>query len=334
MTTGAPVLMKSVEFRRERERSWRRLESLLDRIETRGIGNLSPAELAGLPALYGLALSSLGVARSISLDRNLIQYLEALTTRAYSCVYAPRRKPLAVILDFMRSGFPVSVREHAPFVFAALLLLLLGIAVGFGLVMGDPDRYYSLMPDAVADGRHPAASTQDLLRPINAGAEQGIGDLGVFASFLFTHNTQVGILCFALGFAAGLPVFYLLLYNGILMGAMAAVYHGRGLGIEFWTWVLPHGGMELTAIALCAAGGLSIGRALAFPGRSTRLHELGRAGREASKLVAGSTALFFAAGIVEGLFRQRVHDPSARGLVAVGLGFVLFVYLFRAGRKA
>jgi len=54
---------------------------------------LSLDELQRLPILYRAALSSLSVARTIVLDRNLLLYLETLSTRAFLAVYGPRAQP-------------------------------------------------------------------------------------------------------------------------------------------------------------------------------------------------------------------------------------------------
>lgn len=325
--------MKSVEFRRERERSWRALEGLVARIEQKGAGSLSSDELARLPVLYRAALSSLGVARAVSLDRNSVEYLEALAGRAYFCVYAPRRRPLAVVREFLLRGFPRLVRRFAPHFAVAALLLLAGIAAGYALTASDPDRYYSIVPDSLAHGRDPAASDEVLREVLHSGSDKEGGALGAFAAFLFTHNTRVGLLCFGLGFAAGLPVFWLLFTNGLMLGAMAALYASRGMGTEFWGWVLPHGTLELTAIALCGAGGLSLGHALVFPGRLSRLGNLARTGREAGAMLAGTVLLFLAAGILEGVFRQVVQDLVIRWLVALLGGAGLAFYLAVAGRR-
>ena len=65
------VVLKSSEFRKGREKSWRELETLIGRIDRSGIRALAGDELERLPLLYRSALSSLSVARSIALDRNL-----------------------------------------------------------------------------------------------------------------------------------------------------------------------------------------------------------------------------------------------------------------------
>jgi uncharacterized membrane protein SpoIIM required for sporulation len=310
------ITLKSARFRGEREASWRELERLVGACESRGASSLSAAELNRLPALYRAAVSSLSVARAISLDKNLLTYLTALAGRAYLCVYGGKRRAGLALADFFRRGFPRQVRRHALLVGAAIALMLLGMATGYRLTAADPERYYDLVDESLAAGRDPGASTAELRAALYHGEEVGTGLLGAFSAFLATHNAQIGILCFALGVAAGAPVVYLLFANGLMLGAMAALYGSRGLGAEFWAWVLPHGITELTAVGLCGAAGMALGGALLFPGRHTRLQALAVRGREAALLVAGAVAMLFVAALIEGVFRQRVHDPVWRWLVA------------------
>ena len=93
------LLLKSFEFRREREKTWRELEKLVDTVEKNGVRGLSARQLARLPQLYRAALSGLSVARAISLDKNLVDYLESLCARAYFCVYGTKRHFVDAVLD-------------------------------------------------------------------------------------------------------------------------------------------------------------------------------------------------------------------------------------------
>jgi uncharacterized membrane protein SpoIIM required for sporulation len=140
--------------------------------------------------------------------------------------------------------------------------------------------------------------------------------LTVFASYLFTNNAKIGILCFSLGFAAGLPTALLLLYNGLALGAMTALYHSRGLGGEFLAWVAGHGVTELGAVALCGGAGLALGGAILFPGRRRRLDSLAHCGRNAAPLVIGAVLMLLLAALLEGYFRNRVHSVELRWAVA------------------
>ena len=334
MTAPARFTLRSVAFRAERERAWRALEAQVTRVERGGLRVLAPAELARLPQLYRTALSSLSVARAISLDRNLTDYLESLCGRAYLCLYGTRRRAAGALGRFFATEFPATVRRHWRFVALSAAFLLMGALVGFVLTSADAERVYSFVAPAMAQGRDPGASTEFLRKGLygSEGAEAGEGGLAVFAAFLFTHNTQVGFLCFTLGFLAGLPVAWLLFTNGLVLGALAALYHGRGLAWDLWGWILPHGVPEILAIVLCGAAGLVLAQALIVPGRHTRLENLALAGPDAGRLAGGTMALFAFAGLIEGFFRQLVTDPAARYALATANAVLLGLYFWRAGR--
>lgn len=326
----AEFTLKSAQFRREREASWRELEGLLDRAEKEGLASLTPAELNRLPVLYRGAASALGVASSISLDRNSLDYLSALVGRAYICVYGTRRRAGAAIAEFFGWRFPQAVRRYFAFVLAAWAVLALGTWVGYHMTLADDERFHSFVAPAMAGGRSPVASTQELRDVLYRDGED---PLTVFATFLFTHNARIGMLCFALGFAAGAPAIVLLFQNGLVLGAFAALYASRGLGGEFWAWVLPHGVTELTAVVLCGAAGMAIGSALVFPGRTTRLASLARRGREVALLALGAVVMFFFAGLIEGFFRQLVQAVPVRWAVAAATLALWSLYFAFVGRN-
>jgi len=325
------VELKSASFRAEREASWRELEGLVGRVEKGGVRALSPAELSRLPVLYRATLSSLSVARAISLDRNVLDYLETLAGRAYLVVYGTRRHLREALGDFFVRRFPRAVRDHAWHVALAAGLLVAGAVTGLLLTRADPERFHALVDPAYAQGRGPTSSTASL-REILYAKEDAARALKSFAAFLFSNNARVGLMAFTLGFAGGVPAALLMFGNGLVLGAFAALYASRGLSLDFWGWILPHGITELTAVVLCGAAGLAIGQALLFPGREERLPGLARRGREAGVVALGAVALFAAAALIEGIFRQLVHAVPVRYAVAVGSALVLWSWLATGGK--
>ncbi|HVR97485.1 MAG TPA: stage II sporulation protein M [Thermoanaerobaculia bacterium] len=319
--------LKSAQFRRERESVWRELEILVERVEKSGLASLSADELNRLPTLYRSAVGSLSVAQAISLDRNLLDYLTSLVARTYICVYGTKRRAGDAVAEFLLVRFPQAVRRHLLAFAAAVAVLALGTLAGFQLTLADPERFYSFVDEDLAGGRNPGASTEDLRAALYDDGDGPAGILTAFAAFLFTHNARVGFLCFALGFAAGVPVLFLLFSNGLMLGAFAALYHSHGLSMELWAWLLPHGVTELGAVCLCGAAGLALGNAVVFPGPYTRLRNLALRGRDAALLAIGSVVLFFVAGLIEGLFRQLVHDVGVRWLV-VALTSIFWTWYF------
>lgn len=322
----ARLTLRSTQFRHEREQAWKELEELLGSLERRGAQRLTAAELGRLPMLYRGVLSALSVARAISLDRNLIAYLEGLAARAYVAVYASRAPMLRVMGRFFARDFPATLWRTRGALLLATLFLSLGLGAGFLATARDPERFHAFVDPDLAQGRGPGASTEELRRTLyddeDERADTTLEHLVVFSSMLFTHNSKVGMLCFALGCVPVVPDFYLLFQNGAMLGAFGALFHERGLGVDFWGWVMPHGVTEILAILVCGAAGLRVGLALLFPGELTRMAALRRRGREAGTLVLGAIAMFFVAGLIEGIFRQRVTDLGVRyGVVALSCVF-------------
>jgi uncharacterized membrane protein SpoIIM required for sporulation len=323
------LVLKSHRFRQEREADWKRLESLLDRYERGRKSSLSDDEVIAIPTLYRSALSSLSMARAISLDKSLIDYLESLSTRAYFCVYGARATAGERIAGFFSRDWPLAVRALWRETLIAAAITILGVIIALILTLQAPDWFSAFVPAGLAGGRGPSASTQDLRQTL-AVAKQADG-LSIFATFLFTHNAQIAILAFALGFACCLPTAYLLLSNGFMLGAFIALFATHGIGVEFGGWVFVHGVTELFAVTLAGAAGFRIGWTLAFPGSRDRLEALADAGRLAATVMVGVLIMLGAAGILEGFVRQLAPMP-VRYAIAIGSALLWGLYFYRPAR--
>jgi uncharacterized membrane protein SpoIIM required for sporulation len=330
----AQTELKSYRFRKEREGAWRELERLLGLVERGGLASLGARDLARIPLLYRTVVSSLSVARAIAQDRNLLAYLESLAARAYLCVYRPKRAFREAAAGFLARGFPALVRQYRGAVACALALLAVGTLGGLFLTLDDPNRFYAFVSDEMAQGRSPTASAEDLRAVLYRGYDGATAWLGSFAAALFSNNARIGIFAFALGVLGGVPVVALLLYNGLCLGAMAAIYQRAGLGADFWAWIAGHGVTEFLAVALCGGAGFGLARAALFPGRYGRIEEIAHAGRRTAAMVGGAVGMFLVAALLEGFFRQLVDSAAVR--FAMGAATLVFWagYFLRPGRRA
>ena len=322
----AELELKSHRFRTEREADWRRLEALLARVERRSASSLSYEEMVALPALYRHALSSLSVARAISLDQSVVEYLEALCTRAYFFVYGPRSTLLERLGGFFAHAWPTAVKALWRETLVSAAITVLGALAGYLLVMHDADWFFSFVPEGLASGRDPSAATEFLRKTLyDDGGRKG---LSVLAAYLFTHNAGIAILAFALGFALCVPTVLLVAYNGCMLGAFFALYVQHGLGFQLGGWMMIHGVTEISAVTLAGAAGFKIGWTVAFPGRKTRVDALSDAGRQAATVMGGVVVMLVVAGLLEGFARQLVKDDLVRYAVALTSAVVWGAYFY------
>ena len=322
-------IMKSYRFREEREADWAELDRLVSQAEKRGVSKLSDADLAALPHLYRQAVSSLSVARTISLDQNVVAYLETLCARAYFFVYGTRARIGERIAQFFARDWPAAVGAAVRPTTLACLCLFGGALLAFFLTLSDSEWYWTL--HGSGDGRNPSA-TYDQLRATLYNDQQDITDLlGAFAAQLFSHNSGIAIFAFALGFAFGVPTAVLLIYNGVYLGSFFAVFWQKGLAYELTGWLLIHGVTELFAVILAGAAGFMIGGAVAFPGRKSRLQSMRDAGEQAAMVIIGAIVMLFLAALLEGFARQLINNDMVRYLIATTslIAWLSYFYLPR-----
>ncbi len=316
----AAAALRSDRFRQERESDWKRLEAIVSRIETGRLRAVTDADLLALPVLYRTVASSLSIARETSLDAATLAYLESLVQRAWFQVYGPRRSLGGWLRGFLEGGLSAAVRGLGLDLLIAFAVMVAGAAAGYALAAQDPQWYHALVSGAATDVRVPGASAA-VLRGTLFG-QTGQDGLSAFAAYLFSHNAQIAILAFALGFAFGIPSLLLLIQNTAALGAMLWLFHDQALLVELVGWLSVHGTTELFAILLAGGAGLHIGRALAFPGELAVLEAAACAGRRAATVMAGVVLMLVIAALLEGFARQLIdHTP---GRLAVGAGMLAF----------
>lgn len=340
MTPAAPAPapavdpIRSARFRAEREAGWLRLDVLLRKAERDGTAALGYDEALELASLYRQAMNALSVARAISMDKALLTYLDALCARAYLVVYAPQESLRGLIGRLLVQGIPQAVRRSLPALLIGALAMVLGAVLGAVLFDVDHSWFYTFVPGGLADGRTPEASAAYLRSTLFDGGPGDHDGLGSFATFLFSHNTQIAILTFALGVFLTLPSFVLTFYNGLVLGAFWQMFASKGLGYELAGWLSIHGVTEIAAICIACAGGAQLGLAVLLPGDETRRDALRSRGRDAVKLMILAGLMLVCAAVLEGFFRQIVQTTEIRLAVGWGIGALWFAWLALAGREA
>ncbi|MEF2073544.1 stage II sporulation protein M [Consotaella aegiceratis] len=331
MTNGVDLL-RSSRFRAEREADWRRLTGLVERAERRGLSSLGFADARDLVLLYRQAANSLSVAREISLDASVVAFLESLCARAYLLVYAPRQSLRGLVWRFLAQEAPRAVRRSALAIAVSFLAMIIGGIAAYLLTLDDPTWFYAFVPGDLAGGRGPAASAEALRQMLYDRDFDAVDQLGAFATYLFSHNTQVVLFSFALGVVVCVPSVVLILFNGAIVGTFLAVHAQKGLGLDAVAWLSIHGVTELSAIAIGTAGGLLLGLAVLFPGQRTRAAALRHAGRDAAKLALVAALMLVAAGLLEGFARSLVTNLTARLVIGWGLGLCWLAWFVFVGR--
>ncbi|MFO1250691.1 MAG: stage II sporulation protein M [Inhella sp.] len=290
-----------------------------------------PVDGALLAARYRRVCENLALAQSRAYPVHLVARLEALAQDANQLIYRRQDYGLHAFGRLLRVRLPNSVRAQGRLVLLALALFALPLALAFALALQGPDFALRLLDAAqlreyeamYADGK------QSMGRLRDAG-----DDWQMFGHYIF-NNIGIGFRCFGAGILAGVGSAFVLVYNGLVIGAIAGHLVRAGLGHNFWPFVATHSSFELTGIVLSGAAGLALGLGLLAPGRRTRLESLRAAATAAVPLVYAAFFLLVVAAAFEAFWSSAAWIAPAVKYSVAGLCWSLvLLWLLRAGQGA
>jgi len=308
--------MISTRWLEKRQPYWTRLEQLVSRSGRRGIARLNHQELQELGLLYRQSASDLAVVREDATSRQLAIYLNQLLGRAHNLIYMGRRPKLGEALRFYEQ-YPRVFREMLPQTALAFAVFAVAGLVGWAVTLHDPGFSYRLLGRRMIDTIERRQMWTESILTVKPLA----------ASAIMTNNLSVSFTTFALGITAGIGTVWMLTLNGLLMGVVGAATWHAGMALKLWSFVAPHGVLELPAIFIAGGAGLELARGMLFPGFLPRRESLARAGRRSARLVLGIVPMLIVAGIIEGFLSPSELALPLKFVIAAALFLLLILYL-------
>ena len=302
-----------------REENWQRLDSLLRKVEQKKLKSLKSGEIRELASLYRSVAADLARARTQEVGNTLIQSLQSLTTRAYTQIYqGSRKQEWQAALEFYRFGFPAVVQQTFPYIATATALFILGGLVGWWYAWQDPSFMSLIVPNQIISQVRDKGE-------LWMGSIVGIEPLA--SSNIMINNISVSFVAVAGGITAGLYTIYIMIFNGLLIGAVGTLVAQNNLAYPFWAFVFPHGSIELPAIFFAGGAGFLIAKAIIFPGKYRRRDAIKYYSSLAAQLVFGTVPMLIIAGIIEGFFSPNPIVPDPIKYLA-GMGLFIFLVLY------
>jgi len=308
----------------KRRPHWDRLSSLLAQSDSSGLGQLSRAELQEMALLYRQVAADLSVLRQDSTARSYATHVNQLLARAHHIIYSGRKTNLLTLFRFLRDEYPAIFQRQIGYVLASLGVSLAWGGLGAVLTTARPEfmRHF-VGPQMIATMERHQMWTHSI-----------VGVAPMATSAIMTNNLSVSFVTFAGGIAFGLGTFFYLYTNGMMLGVIAAACHQYGMSVALWSFVAPHGSLELPSIIIAGAAGFRLGHAMLFPGALRWKDSVARGGIEATRLVSGIIPLLIIAGCLEGFFSPS-QAPVWLKFTVGGLLFTLLnLWLFRPVKAA
>ena len=229
--------------------------------------------------------------------------------------------------EFVTHGYWRRMRERIGLVVIALVCLFGPALLGGYWAWRDPGAAIGVVP----------GQFQYVAEPRTRGEDWGVASTTRPRSRreIFTNNIRVAILAFAGGILLGVGALFMLLYNGLTLGATFGIAVGVGNGPPLFQQVLAHGFLELSCIV-----GRRARPGCAWAGRSSTRDRDRAASRCAKKrgprprCCSAPRRGSSSPASSRASSRRRARASATVLVVGVGLGVVFWGGVFWLGRAA
>ncbi len=298
----------------KRRPHWDRLAELLALSDRNGLARLSRAELQEMALLYRQVAADLSVLRQDATSRTYAEHVNHLLARAHHIIYSGRKTSVATLFRFLRDEYPAIFQRNLRYVAASLLISVAWGVLGAVLTSARPEfmRHF-VGPQMIATMERHEMWTKSIVTVAPMAS-----------SAIMTNNLTVSFVTFASGIAFGLGTFFYLYVNGMMLGVIGAACHQYGMSLALWSFVAPHGSLELPAILIAGGAGFRLGHSMLFPGSLRWRDSVAAGGIEATRLVSGVIPMLMIAGTLDGFFSPS-HAPVWLKFTVGGLLFTLLL---------
>lgn len=304
------------QFIKQNRDEWQQLEQYITRL-SKNRRNLTGHDIDQFSRLYQKAAQHLAYGQTYFPEENVTVYLNDLVAKSHNLLYKDQVSSFQQIRTFFGTTFSGLLLEQWKAVMVAMTLFAAGGLAAFLSVFNDPLNLYSLVPEQVAQS----------VNPDQLNTNTGSVDASLMSASIMTNNIQVAFLAFAGGITFGLLTVYIMVSNGIMVGALAGLFWNYGNSYAFWAYIVPHGIIELSAIFIAGGAGLLMGYKMFAPGYYSRTFQLKRQAKRSVQLLLGTIPLFIIAGIIEGFITPASLSLEAKYAVALLtlIGFILYI---------
>ncbi len=305
--------MKETEFIRQNKDKWERFEQLASS------PGKNPEELS---SLFIEITNDLSYAKTHYPRRTVRVYLNNLAKKVFLKLYRQSRTSSGSIKKFWTFDLPLEMYRARWSLLLAFLFLTCAALLGVVSTMNDIS-----FPEVML-GEDYVRMTE---RNINQGDPMAVyksgGETYTFL-WITINNIRVSFIAFILGIFFGLGTLYILANNGIMLGAFQYFFHLKGLFLTSFLTIWIHGALEISAIVIAGAAGLTLGKGLIFTGSYSRTQSLYQSAKSGVRIMIGLVPIFIAAGFLEGFVTRHTDMPNAAKATIIGSSFIFIIGYF------
>ncbi len=274
--------------------------------------------------LYIQITDDLSYARTFYSNRSVRVYLNNLAQDIFHKIFSRNRKKQSVLKDFWMEDLPSIMYHHRLELLISFLVLIVSIAIGLLTYQNDPAFATKILGDGYVQ-----MTAENIAKKDPMAVYKQSGPIEMFIRIVL-NNLMVDIRTFFSGLIFSIGSVLVLLYNGLMLSAFQFYFIKRGLFWDLFLAVWLHGTLEISAMVICGAAGIVLGKGIVFPGTFSRTQAFFSSAQRATKIFFSVLPITFAAGIIESFLTRYTQAPDILrlALILISLFFILGYYVY------
>lgn len=306
--------MKEITFLQKNSERWKEFESIINSGEKPDPDNMA--------SLFIQLTDDLSFAQTYFPNSKTTHYLNQLTSTAHQKIYRTKKESKSRILSFWKTEYPLVIQAHKKYILYSFLIFFISILIGIVSTAYDPDFTRLILGDAYVN-----MTIENIEKGDPMAVYKSMNEADMFLG-ISLNNIKVSLLAFTLGVFLSVGTGLILFYNGVMLGTFQYFFYKYDLLFDSVRTIWIHGTLEIFAIIVAGAAGLTMGNSILFPDSYSRLKSFQRGARDGLKMVLGLVPVFLIAGFLEGFVTRHTEMPVNTSLAIIGCSLLLIIFYF------
>ena len=306
--------MKEITFLKQNADKWQQFELLIS-----AKGGSDPDLMADL---FIQLTDDLSYAKTNYPKAKTTQYLNSLAARVHQEIYKNKKEKKSRIITFWMYELPFLFKNSHKQLLYAFIIFTIAVLIGVVSSAYDDSFVRLILGDSYVNMT---------IENINKGDPMAVyKEMHQVTMFLgiTVNNVYVAFSCFVWGLFFSFGTGYQLFRNGLMLGAFQYFFYARGLLLQSALVIWIHGTLEISAIIIAGAAGLTMGNSILFPGTYSRGVSFVRGAKQGVKIAVGLVPIFITAGFLESFVTRYSQMPLWLSLTIIGSSFTFIIWYF------
>ncbi len=250
-------------------------------------------------------------------------YLNELTLFAHQSIYKDQKIDQNLLLDFVLYKVPKAAYLNRK------MLLFSFIVFTFFTLIGLLSSIYDInFVRQILGNEYVEMSLDNIKKGDPAAVYKGSSEIGSSIGITI-NNIKVAFYAFVSGLFFSVGTGYILMQNGIMLGAFHYMFLKEGVLAKAMTGIWIHGTIEISVIIIAGACGFILGNGFIFPGTFSRKENFILKTKQAITILLSTIPLFIIAGFLEG-FVSRHYDVNifiSLSIIVSSVYLIVFYYI-------